>query len=131
MPKLSDSRDTHWLQFCAVAIEELSGLIFGEDPPVISSTSTKWEICPECAGNGGTSAYMGDVTDDVLRDPDWADEYFRGTFDRACKPCRGTGKIRAILWEDVSDADFWAIVHALDFRDQCAAEEAAERAMGC
>lgn len=63
-------------------------------PPELPS---KWEICPACSGEGGSSAYLGAYTreDWDQMDPEWQDDYQAGKFDRPCECCKGTGKIKA------------------------------------
>lgn len=52
----------------------------------------KWCICPECGGDGGSSAYLGVVNPD-----DWDEEEFQhyldGRYDRPCTFCGGSGKL--------------------------------------
>lgn len=55
----------------------------------------KWEICDTCNGDGGSSAYLGAFTGDewAEMDYDWKEQYIKGSFDRNCDDCRGTGKV--------------------------------------
>jgi hypothetical protein len=55
----------------------------------------KWIICGACDGHGKSSAYLGAFTGEQMReDPDFADDYRRGFYDRACDDCGGTGKVK-------------------------------------
>ena len=56
-----------------------------------------WIICPECEGEGKSSAYLGAYTAEEFAesfDADEAEEYFAGNYDRQCDCCGGTGKIK-------------------------------------
>lgn len=58
----------------------------------------KWRICPRCRGEGHTSAHLGAFTSEEFReafDPDEAEAYMRGEYDRPCDMCNGTGKVQA------------------------------------
>lgn len=58
-----------------------------------------WMICPECEGEGRSSAYLGSFTqeefEETFDDAESQEAYFSGAYDKPCKPCRGTGKVRA------------------------------------
>ncbi len=57
----------------------------------------KWAICNECNGEGSElrSGLKGvDVTDMILDDPDFYDEYIGGKYDVACSSCKGSGKFK-------------------------------------
>ena len=57
----------------------------------------KWVICPDCDGHGKSSAYLGAFTGSQMReDPDFAEEYFAGAYDRACDGCTGSGKVPVV-----------------------------------
>lgn len=61
-----------------------------------------WMICPECSGEGKSSAYLGAFTrEDIERcwDPDDWQDYLEGAYDRPCTVCGGTGKIREKAYE--------------------------------
>lgn len=54
----------------------------------------KFAICTGCRGHGTSSAYLGAFTGEQMReDPDFAEDYRKGFYDRACDECGGTGKI--------------------------------------
>lgn len=55
-----------------------------------------WRICPSCEGHGVSSAYLGVLTQERLAElgADWAEDYRNGIFDRQCRYCDGTGKVR-------------------------------------
>jgi len=51
-----------------------------------------WVICPECGGEGKSSAHLG-----VINREDWdfeeLEDYFDGAYDKACGFCDGSGKV--------------------------------------
>jgi hypothetical protein len=58
--------------------------------------ASKWEVCPCCSGDGKSSAHLGAITGDQMRDePDFAEAYKTGEYDRRCDDCGGSGKVRA------------------------------------
>lgn len=57
----------------------------------------RWIICDDCRGHGKSSAYLGAFTGDQMReDPDFAEEYMSGGYDRCCDACNGSGKVKAV-----------------------------------
>lgn len=50
------------------------------------------QICPCCEGVGSTSAWLGDVSDSLREDPEFADAYVAGAYDRPCEDCNGSGR---------------------------------------
>jgi len=107
------------------------------DDVVTTSLPARWEICGECDGDGKSSAYLGDFSmDDLNEDPDFAEEYFAGRYDRACPCCKGAGKVLVVDRERCMRTP--ALAAALLSMDDWvqagidnAAEAAAERRMGC
>src|ERR1039458_2455528 len=60
---------------------------------------THWEICGECRGEGKSSEHLGCYTASEFAesfDPDEAEDYFNGVYDRPCSDCGGTGKVREV-----------------------------------
>lgn len=56
-----------------------------------------WHICGTCDGDGTSSAYLGSFTrEDFDEDPDFAEDYMRGGYDRPCPTCGGTGKVAEV-----------------------------------
>lgn len=64
---------------------------------------TKWEVCSVCDGNGkhvNPSIDAGGLThDDFADDPDFAAEYFGGTYDVTCQRCGGRTTERVVDWD--------------------------------
>ena len=56
----------------------------------------KWEICAQCQGDGGSSAYLGAFTQDVWaeQDDEFKEDYIAGRYDRPCPACNGSGKVQ-------------------------------------
>lgn len=97
---------------------------------------TRWEICPDCRGEGarafGGEAFTGSEWAEACHDdPDFAEDYMRGTYDRTCDDCGGSGKIKVV------DHDRLTPEQAKAWDEQCQdlremrEEEAMERRMGC
>lgn len=85
-----------------------------------------WAICGCCDGEGTSSAYLGDFSmDELNEDPDFAEAYFDGAYDRTCPKCKGSGKVKAISYERLTDAQR----QELDDYNEMQAEMAAERRM--
>ncbi len=57
----------------------------------------KWIICPGCSGEGTcvnpAIDCQGLTAEDFAEDPDFAEDYFSGTYDQRCAACNGAGKI--------------------------------------
>ena len=57
----------------------------------------KWQICPACKGEGTcvnpSIDCQGVTAEDFAEDPDFAENYFGGTYDQQCAACHGTGKV--------------------------------------
>lgn len=96
-------------------------IIDDNDDVVEISVPAVWAICDGCHGNGTHvhRAIDGDglTPNDMTDDPDFADEYFSGTYDVQCTDCRGTGKTmvpnlsemtpaQLRQWEDYNDAEY-------------------------
>lgn len=98
----------------------------------VTSEKPRWIICVVCDGDGSTvnPAIDGNglSAEDFYDDPDFADEYMRGTYDIACRACGGSGKMLhtapARLAEAAADrrlraqedGDFEGYCHASDYR---------------
>lgn len=66
-----------------------------------------WEICTDCRGNGGSSAYLGAFTREEWDEEghEWQEDYLAGHYDRPCEHCRGSGKVLVIDREHADPAD--------------------------
>ncbi len=57
----------------------------------------KWEICSQCRGHGTSTRYLGAFTADQMReDPEFAEDYKNGEYDRTCETCQGGGKVKVL-----------------------------------
>lgn len=65
---------------------------------------TKWEICPDCLGEGTSTRYLGAYTqsDREAMGEEWfefMDDMQAGNYDRPDERCGGTGKVRVFSGE--------------------------------
>lgn len=64
---------------------------------VTEALPAHWEICGVCEGEGSSCAHLGVfTTDDFREDPEFAEAYFGGSYDRPCGECDGSGKVQVI-----------------------------------
>lgn len=52
----------------------------------------KWEVCGRCHGEGkhDPASFSGGFSaEDFAEDPDFAEEYFKGSYDVSCEECHG------------------------------------------
>jgi RecJ-like exonuclease len=65
----------------------------------------KWVICPVCRGDGShvnpNIDAHGLTREDFSEDPDFAEDYMKGTYDITCQTCQGTGKVRGDQQEQI------------------------------
>ena len=77
----------------------------------------KYEICGSCKGHGKSSGYLGAFTPAQLaEDPEFAEDYMRGDYDRPCEVCGGSGKVKVLDRAKTSKAD------VRRYNEQCAEE---------
>lgn len=75
-------------------------LYLGDDEIVLPY---KWEICGHCEGEGKSSAYLGAFTmEEMHDDPDFAEDYRSGAYDRPCEYCSG-GKVKVTNLKKMSE----------------------------
>jgi hypothetical protein len=72
---------------------------------------TTKEVCPSCRGEGKSTRYLGDVTEMCREDPDFAEDYWRGFYDRTCDECQGRNVI------DVPDESRWPEVLRIHWKE--------------
>jgi hypothetical protein len=51
-------------------------------------TTTRFAVCPVCRGTG-YGDHLGDVTEMIREDPDFADDYRAGHYNTGCERCGG------------------------------------------
>ena len=77
-------------------------------PKRINTRDDPWIICPACHGDGrhvNPSIDAGGISgDDFAQDPDFAEAYFSGVYDQACRVCDQTGKIRQSKTAELEEA---------------------------
>jgi RecJ-like exonuclease len=72
-------------------------ILFEDKDGVEHELPTKWKICPQCEGHGKSSLYLGAFTGEQMReDPEFAEEYMAGRYDRTCETCKGSGKVEEV-----------------------------------
>jgi len=63
----------------------------------------RWAICHRCDGHGVHDCFEGGMTQseyaDACGDPDFREDYGRGSYDTRCTECGGGGKIKEIDWD--------------------------------
>lgn len=65
-------------------------MLADEENP-LTRAHVHYEVCPQCMGEGSSSAYLGAYTSEEFyeMDEDWRDGYMAGAFDRTCETCGG------------------------------------------
>jgi hypothetical protein len=54
-------------------------------------------VCPQCGGRGRSSMYLGAFSaEEMWEDPDFAEDYMRGGYDRECESCHGRNVVERI-----------------------------------
>jgi hypothetical protein len=96
------------------------------------------EQCPDCQGRGTT--YLGWAAKDqpafseeeMGYDPDFADDYARGNFDKTCPICKGARELEQVDWELMDENDPLVLAYKEQLEEEASyqAECDAERRMG-
>ena len=92
-----------------------------------------WEICPCCDGHGtdrGASVERDGggftASEWAEEDDEFKEEYLSGFYDRPCRECNGSGKVKVADYSYMLPEDIEAYEQQLsddaDFRAMCAAE---------
>lgn len=89
---------------------------------------SKFEVCPKCEGNGKfvnpSIDSHGISAQEFAEDPDFAEQYFSGVFDKTCDECGGLRVVLMPIDRTIFDQDmeeYMEHLRELDF----------ERRMGC
>ena len=110
-----------------------------ENPDEPRKLPTVWEICASCGGEGTTTRHIecdgggftasewAEACDD---DPDFAEDYFGGRYDRPCPDCNGSGKVKVVDLDRLSAEDRAAYEAQCEEDRWDDAMRAAERRMG-
>ena len=95
---------------------------------------TKWVICNICNGEGrhvNPSIDAGGISsDEFLEDPDFAEDYFSGTYDVSCNACNGSGKVRVPDYDQLTEEQREALEEQQMADAAYEAERRAELIMG-
>ncbi len=63
----------------------------------------KWGLCPVCEGRGkhvNPSIDCGGISAEAFaEDPDFAEDYMRGTYDQQCNRCKGRTTVQIVDWD--------------------------------
>jgi len=104
---------------------------------VTETLPTRWHICDECDGEGKTSRAVecdgGGFTASewAEQDDDFREDYLAGRYARACTVCRGSGKVRLVDHERLTDEQAEYLQEEAEASRWISAERAAERRFGC
>lgn len=95
---------------------------------------TRWEVCSVCDGEGkhvNPSIDCGGLSaEDFHEDPDFAEDYFSGTYDVTCNRCGGRTTERVVDWEAMTDEQREAYEEECQAEADFRAEQLAELRMG-
>lgn len=98
----------------------------------------RWEVCGSCDGSGVTTRHIecdgGGFTSSEWAemcdgDPDFAEDYMSGKYDRPCEECNGR-RVAPVIDMEEDDPRWAAINERIEGERQYRAEVEAERRMG-
>lgn len=77
-----------------------------DDEDIVISLPAKNVVCPDCGGEGKSSAYLGAFTLDQMNEmgQDFMEDYFGGQYDRPCDNCNGD-RVVAEVDEDRANSE--------------------------
>jgi hypothetical protein len=113
----------------------------GEELERTVEVPIKFEICGTCQGKGThvnpSIDSNGLSAEDFAEDPDFAEEYFGGTYDQTCNECGGD-RVAPVIDESGVNAETRELLDMVmkqiqddaEFESQCHAEYMAEVRMG-
>ena len=94
-----------------------------------------WEICGVCSGEGkvvNPSIDAGGINPEVFADdPDFYEDYMSGRFDIPCNYCGGSGKVKVLDVDKLSDEEREDYYADLEAERSFEAERLAEIRAGC
>lgn len=114
-----EGRNSDYARIIANFTEE-----FGKEPP------THWEICHVCSGDGGHSRRLGVVDPDDW-EPEEFEEYLAGRYDAVCERCHGSGKVREINEDALTDEQKTWLEETINYINESWAERRSEMMFGC
>lgn len=71
--------------------QELIAELIADPESPLTRAHCAYAVCPQCHGEGASSAYLGAYTGSewAEMDTEWQDAYMGGEFDRVCETCAG------------------------------------------
>ena len=94
-----------------------------------------WQVCPVCDGKGShvnPSIDAGGISREQFEDdPDFAEQYWNGTYDQTCTRCNGRTTVPAVNWEALTEEQRSLYQQQLRDEDDWRAEQLAEIRAGC
>jgi len=95
----------------------------------------KFEVCPVCEGKGShvnPSIDAGGLSAEKFHDdPDFAEQYWHGTYDQTCNRCEGKRVVPAVDWDALSEDESKAYKKQLRSEWEDEQERLSEIRMGC
>ncbi len=96
---------------------------------------TTWVVCPTCSGRGShvnpAIDCNGLTAEDFAADPDFAEEYFSGSYDQVCNRCAGRTTVREIDYARLTDEQRAQLDAEAEADAAMEAERLAEIRFGC
>lgn len=114
-------------------------LDFSEALGIPAVVPAEYQVCEECEGSGTTTAHIepegGGFTSSEWHemeagDPDFAEDYFSGKYDRPCEECRGDRVVLTPIEEEADPAVMAALWEAVQHETAYQAEVAHQRRYG-
>lgn len=92
----------------------------------------KYEICPSCGGHGKSSAHLGAMSAEEVREQgdEFLDDWIAGVYDQPCERCDRSGKVKVADLQRMSELEAQLYLAQTKELDDLEAEEAMERALG-
>lgn len=92
-----------------------------------------WAICDYCEGEGGHSHRFGSYSADEWNelDDDFQEGYLSGRYDSSCEACGGSGKVRELDEDCLTDEARAYLAEYREYVYSNAMERYYERRMGC
>lgn len=123
-----DQREMAWDPFKGSFNEQtMIGLLYGDEQPV----HCHFVVCPTCRGRGShvnpSIDSHGISSQEFYDDPEFAEDYFAGTYDVSCAECRGR---RVVPRPDDNEPNKDAYDEAVRGHYEYLAEVEAERRVG-
>lgn len=121
------------------AVVRGKSLDFSEALEMPAVVPAKYEVCESCEGSGTTTAHIepegGGFTSSEWHemeagDPDFAEDYFSGKYDRPCEECKGARVVLTPIEEEADPAVMAALWEQVKAETAYQAEVAHQRRYG-